>query len=60
MLRMRVLLSQILADATGQSLEKIEQDVERDFILSPQQAVEYGLIDSVLGSRDEAAKLIDR
>ena len=51
MLRMRVMLSQILADATGQSLEKIEEDVERDFILSPQQATEYGLIDAVLSSR---------
>jgi ATP-dependent Clp protease protease subunit len=52
MLRMRVLLSQILADATGQSLEKIEEDVERDFILGPQQAVEYGLIDHVLESAE--------
>jgi ATP-dependent Clp protease, protease subunit len=55
MLRMRVLLSQILADATGQPFDKIEQDVERDFILSPRQAVEYGLIDKVLSSRDAAA-----
>ena len=53
MLRMRALLSQIFADATGQPFDKIEQDVERDFILSPQQAVEYGLIDTVLSSRDE-------
>ena len=52
MLRMRALLSQILADATGQPFDKIERDVERDFILSPQQAAEYGLIDSVLSSRD--------
>jgi len=59
MLRMRKRLSEILADATGQSFEKIDRDVERDFILSPEQAVEYGIIDSVLGSRerDEIAKL---
>jgi ATP-dependent Clp protease, protease subunit len=53
MLRMRALLSQILADATGQSFEKIDKDVERDFILSPLQAVGYGIIDSVLSSRDQ-------
>ena len=53
MLRMRAVLSQILADATGQPFEKIDQDVERDFILGPQQAIEYGLIDTVLSSRNE-------
>ncbi|HVF88458.1 MAG TPA: ATP-dependent Clp protease proteolytic subunit [Blastocatellia bacterium] len=52
MLRMRALLSQILADSTGQPFEKIEKDVERDFILSPAQALEYGLIDTVLTSRE--------
>jgi ATP-dependent Clp protease protease subunit len=52
LLRTRNLLSKILADLTGQSFEKTDRDVERDFILSPTQAVEYGLIDSVLWSRD--------
>jgi ATP-dependent Clp protease protease subunit len=52
MLRMRTLLSQILAECTSQPFEKIDRDVERDFILSPTQAVEYGLIDSVLTVRD--------
>ncbi|HKG20996.1 MAG TPA: ATP-dependent Clp protease proteolytic subunit, partial [Blastocatellia bacterium] len=52
MLRMRALLSQILADCTGQPFEKIEKDVERDFILSPSQALEYGIIDTVLTSRE--------
>lgn len=53
MLRIRKLLSEILAGATGQSFEKIDRDVERDFILSPLQAQEYGLIDQVLTCRDE-------
>jgi ATP-dependent protease ClpP protease subunit len=37
--------------AGGQSLEKIEKDVERDFIMSPQQAKEYGLIDEIIHKR---------
>lgn len=52
LLRTRNLLSHLLADLTGQPFEKTDRDVERDFILSPTQAVEYGLIDSVLTSRD--------
>jgi len=52
LLRTRNLLSHILADLTGQPFEKTDRDVERDFILSPIQAVDYGLIDSVLTSRD--------
>ncbi|PYT09230.1 MAG: ATP-dependent Clp protease proteolytic subunit [Acidobacteria bacterium] len=52
LLRTRNLLSRILADLTGQPFEKMDRDVERDFILSPPQAVDYGLIDSVLTNRD--------
>jgi ATP-dependent Clp protease, protease subunit len=52
LLRTRNLLSHILSDLTGQPFEKTDRDVERDFILSPTQAVDYGLIDSVLTSRD--------
>lgn len=55
LLRTRNLLSKILADLTGQPFEKMDRDVERDFILSPTQAVEYGLVDSVLTSRELAA-----
>jgi len=52
LLRTRNLLSHLLADLTGQPFEKTDRDVERDFILSPTQAVEYGLVDSVLTSRE--------
>src|SRR6202158_4402467 len=50
-LRMRSVINQLLADHSGQSLEKIEKDVERDFIMSPQQAKEYGLIDEIIHKR---------
>lgn len=52
LLRTRNLLSRILSELTGQPFEKMDRDVERDFILSPLQAVDYGLIDSVLTNRD--------
>jgi ATP-dependent Clp protease, protease subunit len=47
-LRMRSVINQLLADHSGQALEKVEHDVERDFILSSEQAKEYGLIDEII------------
>jgi ATP-dependent Clp protease protease subunit len=47
-LRMRSVINRLLADHSKQSIEKIEQDVERDFIMSAQQAKEYGLIDEII------------
>jgi ATP-dependent Clp protease protease subunit len=47
-IRMRLVINQLLADHCGQTLEKIERDVERDFIMSPVQAKEYGLIDEII------------
>jgi ATP-dependent Clp protease protease subunit len=47
-LRMRSVLNQLMASHTGQPLEKIEKDVERDFIMTAQQAKEYGLIDEII------------
>jgi ATP-dependent Clp protease protease subunit len=51
-LRTRELLNRILADATGQPLEKIEHDVDRDYIMDSQQALEYGMIDRVINKRE--------
>ena len=48
-LRLQDTLRNILSEATGQTYEKIAQDSDRDFYLSAQQAVEYGLVDEVLG-----------
>ena len=47
-LRMKNELNQILAQQTGQPLDKLEADTERDFFMSAQEAKEYGLIDKVL------------
>ena len=53
-LRMRDTLNKIIAEATGQPLERIERDVERDYILGPVEALEYGLIDRVISSARDA------
>ncbi len=50
-LRTRQRLNEILSVHTGQSLSKIEQDVERDFIMTAEAAKEYGIIDQVISRR---------
>ena len=47
-LRMRSVLNKLMAHHTGQPLEKIEKDVERDFIMDAEQAKEYGLVDEII------------
>ncbi len=51
-IRLRGRLEQILAGHTGQSLEKIHSDTDRDFILEAEEAVAYGLVDKVLERRE--------
>ncbi len=50
-LKIREQLNQLLADHTGQSIETIDNDTERDNFMGSDQAVEYGLIDEVLNTR---------
>ena len=50
-LRMRDQLNQMLAHHTGQPLEKIEKDTDRDYFMSAEEAKEYGLIDKVIEER---------
>ncbi len=50
-LRIRANLNEIMAKHTGQAVEKIERDVERDFWMSAQQAREYGIIDEIIYKR---------
>lgn len=44
-------LNQIIAERTGQDLEKVEKDTDRDFYMTAEEAVEYGIIDQVITSR---------
>ncbi|MCS7298847.1 MAG: ATP-dependent Clp endopeptidase proteolytic subunit ClpP [Spirochaetia bacterium] len=50
-LRMRDLLNKILAEHTGQPLQRVQKDTDRDFYMSPQEAKEYGIIDEILVKR---------
>ncbi|MCX7988682.1 MAG: ATP-dependent Clp endopeptidase proteolytic subunit ClpP [Thermodesulfovibrio sp.] len=49
-LKMKELLNQILSNHTGQPIEKIQRDTERDFFMSAQEAKEYGIVDEVISS----------
>jgi ATP-dependent Clp protease, protease subunit len=51
-IQMKARLNQILAHHTGQPIEKIDKDTDRDYILQAQQAQEYGLVDMVISKRD--------
>ena len=42
------MMNEILAECTGQSVERIKKDAERDYFMSPEEALEYGLIDEVI------------
>ncbi len=53
MLRIRDMLYEIIAHHTSQPIEKIRQDAERDYYMSPEEALEYGIIDKVLERRSK-------
>ena len=53
-LRIKKQLNDILAARTGQTLEKIEKDTDRDYFMSAQEAMQYGLIDRVVEDRPDA------
>ena len=50
-LRMRDKLNEILERHTGQTFDKIRQDTERDFYMSPEEAIQYGIIDEMISKR---------
>jgi len=54
-MRMQELIRGILVKHTGQPMDKITHDTDRDFYLNPQQAVEYGIVDEILSKPSEGA-----
>ena len=56
-IRNRTLLEEIIAEHTGQPVEKVHHDTDRDFILTAEQAKDYGIIDEVITTRKAQAKL---
>ena len=51
MIRTREKLNKLLSEKTGQPIEQIEKDTERDHYMSAQEALEYGLIDGIMDKR---------
>jgi ATP-dependent Clp protease protease subunit len=56
-MRLRSLLEQIIAEHTGQPMEKVTKDTDRDFILTAQEAKEYGVVDEILSRRGLTAQV---
>jgi ATP-dependent Clp protease protease subunit len=54
-IRMRELLDEIMAHHTGQPVEKVAHDTDRDFIMSAVEAADYGLVDEVISNRELAS-----
>ena len=55
-LLMRERLNKLIAEHTGQSIETVAKDTDRDFWMSPDQALEYGLVDVVQQNRSATAE----
>lgn len=53
-MRMRILLEEILAQHTGQDVDRIHRDTDRDFVMSADEAKEYGILDDVISARQSA------
>jgi len=52
-LRMRDLLEELLSQHTGQTLERVHADTDRDFVMEASEALAYGIIDDVITTRDD-------
>ena len=59
-MRLQELIRGIIAKHTGQALEKITHDTDRDFYLNPQQAVEYGIVDEILSKPTKEVAKADK
>lgn len=54
--RLKKTLNELLAQNTGQSIKKIEKDTDRDYIMTPEEALEYGMIDKVVAHAEKTRK----
>ncbi|MDQ1425069.1 MAG: ATP-dependent Clp protease, protease subunit, partial [Acidimicrobiaceae bacterium] len=52
-IRMRDMMNEIVARHTGQSVERVHKDTDRDFVMSAEEAKEYGIIDEVITDRND-------
>ena len=59
-LRMKALLNTMISQHTGQPLERVEKDTDRDFFMGPEEAKVYGLIDEVVAQRKGPPPGVDR
>mgnify|MGYP000025997603 FL=1 len=50
-LAMRTKLNQIIASSTGQSIQKVTRDTDRDYFMSAEEALKYGIVDSIIPHR---------
>jgi ATP-dependent Clp protease protease subunit len=57
-LRIKDELNHLISAHTGQTLERVERDTDRDYFLSPQEAIEYGLIDGIIGDPSELSLVV--
>jgi ATP-dependent Clp protease protease subunit len=55
-LRMKEVMNGIMANATGQPIDRIARDTERDYILEAPAAIEYGIVDRIIASRERTGK----
>jgi ATP-dependent Clp protease protease subunit len=56
-IRLKQVLNELIAEHTGQPLERVERDTDRDYYLSPEEAITYGLIDGLIESVDPVAEV---
>jgi ATP-dependent Clp protease protease subunit len=56
-IRLKQVLNELIAEHTGQPLERVERDTDRDYYLSPEEAITYGLIDGMIESVDPVAEV---
>ena len=56
LLKTKVKMTQMMADMTGQPIDKVKADVERDYFMSAREALDYGIIDEIYQPRSKQAK----